>query len=122
VTEGYGDSGWVPHTFFLQYGHKFDVGIFKLFLSGKQVDLSHVAQSSPFVPIGGPSRSATPSLSFDSDSSRGTVQTVMPLMGSKGKGSETTVLQTLPLPWDTIEIPVVRALADKRDGDGRDKR
>ena len=45
---GYGDSGSVPHTFYLREGQDVDVGILKLFLSRKQVDLSHVAQSSPF--------------------------------------------------------------------------
>jgi hypothetical protein len=45
---GYGDSGSIPHTFFLGEGQNIDVGILKLFLSRKRVDLSHVAQSSPF--------------------------------------------------------------------------
>ena len=46
---GYGDSGSVPHTFYLREGQNVDVGILKLFLSIKQVDLSHVAQLSPFL-------------------------------------------------------------------------
>jgi hypothetical protein len=66
--------GWVPHAYFLREGQKADAGILKLFLSRKQVDLSHVAQSSPFAPIGG--RSTTPSSPFVR--SRGTVQTVVP--------------------------------------------
>ena len=45
---GYGDSGSVPYTFYLREGQDVDVGILKLFLSRKQVDLLHVAQSSPF--------------------------------------------------------------------------
>ena len=46
---GYGDFGSVPLMFFLREGQSVDVGILKLFLSRKQVNLSHVAQSSPFV-------------------------------------------------------------------------
>ena len=49
---GYGDSGSVPQAFFLREGQEVDVGILKLFLSRKQVDLSDVAQSSPFNSIG----------------------------------------------------------------------
>ena len=80
---GYGDSGSVPHEFFLREGQKVDVGILKLFLSRKQVNLSHVAQPSPFV------------------SSRGSKQAVVP---------EPT---NLPLPWDTVEIPVVQRRTKK---------
>ena len=87
LTVGYGDSGSVPYKFFLREGQNVDVGILKLFLSRKQVNLSHIAQPSPFqvVPTG----------------SRGTVPTVVP---------EPT---NLPLPWDTVEIPVVQRRADK---------
>ena len=49
LTVGYGDSGSVPHTFYLREGQNVDVGILKLFLSRKQVNLSHIAQSSPFL-------------------------------------------------------------------------
>ena len=80
---GYGDSGSVPHTFYLREGQNVDVGILKLFLSRKQVKLSHVAQSSPFV------------------SSRATGKVVVPEP------------KNLPLPWDTVEIPVVQRHADK---------
>lgn len=45
---GYGDSGTVPYTFFLREGQNVDVGVLKLFLSRKHVDLSGVAQCSPF--------------------------------------------------------------------------
>lgn len=48
LTVGYGDSGLVPHSFFVRKGQRVDVGILKLFLSRKQVNLSHIAQSSPF--------------------------------------------------------------------------
>ena len=82
---GYGDSGSVPYTFFLREGQNVDVGILKLFLSRKQVNLSHIAQSSPFV----------------SGSSRGTIRAVFPEP------------MNLPLPWDTVEIPVVQRRAGK---------
>ena len=82
---GYGDSGTVPHTFFLRERQNLDVGILKLFLSREQVDLSDVAQSSPFVPIG----------------ARYTVP-------AKVKGP--TKLRFL---WDTILVPVVQRRADK---------
>jgi hypothetical protein len=82
LTVGYGDSGSVPHTFFLPEGQNVDVGILKLFLSRKQVNLSHVAQKSPFV------------------TNRGTAAPPMP------------ELTNLPLPWDTVEIPVVQRCAD----------
>ena len=42
----YGDSGLVPHTFFLREERNIDVGILKLFLLEKEIDLSDVAQSS----------------------------------------------------------------------------
>lgn len=80
LTVGYGDSGSVPHSFFLRKGQKVDVGILKLFLSRKQVNLSHVAQSSPFKDVCG----------------RGSSEAILPES------------KNLPLPWDTIEIPVVQ--------------
>jgi hypothetical protein len=87
---GYGDSGWVPHTFFLREGQSIDVGILKLFLSRKQANLSHVAQSSPF-------------------------KVVSTGIGTGGRGATAAVLPeptNLSLPWDTIEIPVVQRCAD----------
>ena len=49
---GLGDAGSVPHTFFLREGQNVDVGILKLYLSREHIDLSNVAQSSPFDAIG----------------------------------------------------------------------
>jgi hypothetical protein len=49
---GFGDTGTVPHTFFLRKDQNIDVGILKLFLSREHVDLSDVSQSTAFVPIG----------------------------------------------------------------------
>ena len=49
---GYGDSGTVPHTFFLREGQNIDVGILKLYLSREHVDFADVAQLSPFDSIG----------------------------------------------------------------------
>lgn len=87
LTVGYGDSGSVPHSFYLRKGQNVDVGILKLFLSRRQVNLSHVAQPSPFkvVPTG----------------SRGSEKVVLPEP------------KILPLPWDTIEVPVVQRRTDK---------
>ena len=82
---GYGDSGSVPHTFFLREGQNVDVGILKLFLSRKQVDLSDVAQSSPFESIG--ARSTPP---------------------AKVKGPTKSRFF-----WDTILVPVVQRRADE---------
>ena len=47
---GSGDSRSVPHIFkfFLREIQDVDVGILKLFVSRRYVDLSHVAQPSPF--------------------------------------------------------------------------
>ena len=45
---GYGDSGSVPHAFYLRDEQDLDVGFLKLFLSKEHVDLSHIAQPSPF--------------------------------------------------------------------------
>ena len=80
---GYGYSGTVPHTFFLREDQNVDVGILKLFLSRKQVDLSDVAQLTPFVPIG--ARYTAP---------------------AKLRGP--TKLRFL---WDTVLIPVVQRRA-----------
>ena len=81
---GYGDSGTVPHTFFLREEQKVDVGILKLFLSREQVDLSDVAQSSPFDSIG----------SRFQDKAR----------GRKVKLAACSL-------WDTILVPVVQRRA-----------
>ena len=80
---GYGDSGTVPHTFFLRDEQNVDVGILKLFLSRKQVDFSDVAQSSPFVPIG--ARNIDP---------------------ARAKGPKLRFL------WDTVLVPVVQRRAE----------
>ena len=79
---GYGDSGTVPHTFFLREDQNVDVGILKLFLSTKPMDLSDIAQSSPFDSIGARYITA-------------------PRVKMKGP----TKLRFL---WDTILIPVVQ--------------
>ena len=88
LTVGYGDSGSVPHSFFLRKGQNVDVGILKLFLSRKQVNLSHIAQPSPF------------KVASTDGRPRGSKEAELP---------EPT---NLPLPWDTIEIPVVQRRAD----------
>ena len=123
---GYGDSGWVPHIFFLREGQSVDVGVLKLFLSRNQVNLSDIAQSSPFVPVenqstlllpsppfgptgGRSSTSPSPSLPSDSDATgtsghRGTIQSLT------REGPEPTSLR---FPWDTIEVTVVQRRANK---------
>ena len=99
LTVGYRNSGWPPHTFFLQKGQKVDVWILKLFVSRKAVNLSHVAQSSPFAPI--ERRSTAPSSSF------------IPIEGHSTTPSSSLVASRgfdynyLLLPWDTVEIPLV---------------
>ena len=130
---GYGDSGSVPHEYYLRDGQNVDVGILKLFLSMKQVNLSHVAQPSPFqvapIQVGGPSQSRSPSSvvrvpnggiapspfvpiggcsttqssPFQVVSSRGTLRTVVP-------DASDFELTSLPSesPWSTVEIPVVQ--------------
>ena len=118
---GYGDSGWAAHKFYLREHQNVDVGVLKLFLAGSQVNLSHIAQSSPFVPgpVGGhftaPSpppfvhsggRDATPSLSYDS--SRATEQVPVQRI-SRGISDP----KTWPLPWDTVEVTVVQRRANK---------
>jgi hypothetical protein len=88
LTVGYGDSGSVPYSFFLRKGQDVDVGILKLFLSRKQVDLLHIAQPSPFQ-----------------------VKLEVASTDTRPRGSEKVVLpepKNLPLPWDTIEIPVIQ--------------
>ena len=82
LTVGYGDSGSVPHSFFLHERQKVDVGILKLFVSRKQVNLSHVAQPSPF--------------KADSTGGRGSTEAILPEP------------ENLPLPRDTIEIALVQ--------------
>ena len=90
LTAGYGDSGSIPYSFFLREGQNVDVGILKLFLSNKPVNLLHVAQPSPFVPVESNSTAPLPP------------QFV--LIGGR------------PSPyglWDTIEFPVVQRRANK---------
>ena len=84
---GFGDSGSVPQTFFLREGQNIDVGILKLFLSREWIDLSDVAQPSPFDSIG--------------------TRYTIPLAEMKGPTKSSLL-------WDTILIPVVqrRAPAD----------
>jgi len=83
LTVGYGDSGSVPYTFYLREGQDVDVGILKLFLSRKQVNLLHVAQSSPFF-----------------------------VHRATGPPPPLPELTDFHLPWDTVEIPVVQRPAD----------
>ena len=125
LTVGYGDSGWPPHTFYLREGQKVDVGILKLFLSRKEVNLSHVPQSSPFAPVGGgttvPSsslqtvvpiggHSTTPSLQIVSSRSHGTARACRTVASD----SEDFDSANLPLPWDTVEFTVVQRCATGR--------
>ena len=120
LTVGHGNAGWAPHTFFLREGQNVDVGIVKLFLSRKQVSLSGVAQSSPFlasdpgpvgghsttppsppsVPTGGPSSTTTP-LPFDANLTDRALRVgvITP---------ETPDPKTWRFPWDTVEIIVVQ--------------
>ena len=83
---GYGDSGSVPHAFFLREGQDIDVGILKLFLTRKQVDLSDVAQATPFDSIG--ARSPPPV-----------------------KAKEPIKTRFL---WDTVLVPVVQRRAESK--------
>ena len=99
LTVGYGDSESVPHSFFLREGQKVDVGILKLFLSREQVNLSHVAQSSPFVPVEDHS-TASSSLPFT-------------LIGGRSKNPSHHT--RLYFPWDTVEVPVVQQCAPVED-------
>src|SRR6266446_2884031 len=48
LTIGYGSGGAPAQTFYLRSGQNLDVGFLKIFLSTKPVDLSSIAQSSPF--------------------------------------------------------------------------
>ena len=84
---GYGNTGSVPHTFFLREGQDVDVGNLKLFLSKEHVDFSDVAQSSPFESIG--ARSTAP--------------------------AKLEVLAKIPVRhlWDTIVVLVVQRRADQ---------
>jgi hypothetical protein len=106
LTVGYWD------TFFLREGQKVDVGTLKLFLSRKQVNLSHVAQSSPFVPVGGRS-TAPPSPPFvhvEGSTTPSPVNSSRSTHPPPGPGSG------LHFPWDTIEIPVVQRRANTSRG------
>ena len=131
LTVGHGNSGWAPHTFFLREGQNVDVGVVKLFLSKKQVNLSHVAQSSPFtsvpgpvgghftappslpfVPAGGPSSTTT--LPFDTSVvSRG--QRASEIMRASESSDPSSTCESSDPPdwrllsdWDTVEITVVQ--------------
>ena len=112
---GYGDPGSVPHIFFLREEQNVDVGILKLFLSQEQVNLSHVAQSSPFQVQAVSSKKqinfshvAQPSPFVSSDeSNRGAV----PPETVKQKLIR-TALTNPQMPWDTIESFVVQRRAD----------
>jgi hypothetical protein len=84
---GYGDSGSVPHAFYLREGQNVDVGFLKLFLSRNQVNFSHIAQPSPFTSVG--SRYTAPA-------------------GVEGS-------KNLRLLWDTIVFPVVQRRAESTD-------
>ena len=119
---GYGDSGWAPFTFFLREGQNVGVGVVKLFLSTERVNLSHVAQLSPFLasvpepgpvvvhstapplppsdPTGGPS-STTTSLPFDASLASPTQHAVV-------STHETSDPKMGSLLWDTVEITVVQ--------------
>jgi len=85
LSVGYGDSGTVPHIFLLRKGQNVDVGILKLYLSKEQIDLSDVAQSSPFVEIEAQTR------------------------GTKGAFIKSPSQRYF---WDTIVVPVVQRRAE----------
>ena len=87
---GYGDSGSVPYAFFLREGQNVDVGTLKLFVSRRHVDLSDVAQSSPFAGV-----------SITGIRGRSTIS-------AKEKGP--TKLRFL---WDTILVPVIQRRVEK---------
>ena len=138
---GYGDSGWPPHTYYLRGGQDVDVGVLKLFLSRYQVNLSHVAQSSPFVPVpnGGhstelstapssPSFAPGPVEGHSKDPSSPFVpgpvvghstESTAPSSPFVSRGMRLAILQqetpdpkTWRFPWDTVEIPVVQRQAN----------
>ncbi|KZV74055.1 hypothetical protein PENSPDRAFT_732472 [Peniophora sp. CONT] len=48
LTIGYGAGGGQPYKFFLRDGQELDVGFIKLFITTEPVDLSGIAQRSPF--------------------------------------------------------------------------
>ena len=106
LTVGYGDSGWAPHNFYLREGQNVDVGVLKLFLSRNQVNLSHVAQSSPFVPSGGHSTTTPPPPPPPESSSRATARVKESQLVTRDPESWLT-------PWDIVEIPVVQRRANK---------
>ena len=126
LTVGYGDCGWVPQTFYVREGQKVDVGILKLFLSKKQVDLSHIAQPSPFVPVEGHSTSTAPSSSPPSPPfvpiggrSNSTLSLPFDFSPTVARGTRPpgqTVMREgteSRLPWDTVEIRVVQRPENK---------
>ena len=89
---GFGEYGSVPHTFFLREEQNVNVGILKLFLSRKQIDLSIIAQ---------PSSGPFSSIQAGYDSYRHTKAV------TKMKGPT-----KLRFPWDAILIPMVQRHAD----------
>lgn len=124
---GFGDSGWVSHAFFLREGQNVDVGLLKLFLSRNQVNLSDVAQPSPFVavhsssttplsppfgPTGGRCSSTVTTQSsvlFD-DATQAGIDSRSTIQRVTREGPEPT---SLGLSWDTVEITVVQRIANK---------
>ena len=48
ITFGYGSGGGAPFVLALHPGHDVEVGFLKLFVGTEYVDLSHLAQLSPF--------------------------------------------------------------------------
>lgn len=93
---GHGDSGTDSHTFRLRENQNVDVGILKLFLSKERVDVSDVAQPSPF---------DTPS-----------PQVTSPIIARYTGEAKVEVLTGVKLPvrhfWDTKLVPVVQRRAN----------
>jgi hypothetical protein len=104
----YWDSESVPTTFLLREGQNVDVGFLKLFLSREHVDLSEVAQSSPFDFIGARYTTA-----------RYTTEAKLKVPINLPVRHSGTLLDKfkhrLPVRhlWDTILVPVVQRRADK---------
>ena len=120
LTVGYGNSGWAPHAFFLRKGQNVDVGVLKLFLSRKQVNLSHVAQLSPFVPGPVGSNTVSSSSPFVSTGGRPSTTTPTPFQVDASRATtlhhvtrESSDPTTWPFPWDTVEFTLVQRRAHK---------
>ena len=127
LTVGHGNSGWPPYEFILREGQNVDVGVIKLFLSRTQVNLSDVAQSSPFLasvpgPVGGHSTAPPPpSVPTGGPSTSSTTTSLPSDAGFVSRASEAAKLKietsdpnTLPFPWDTVEIIVVQQREKKK--------